>query len=895
MPCSPSTTTGASSRRTTRRRGCFRTPLESLIGRSGNELALTEQEELVERLWSILLAGGTFREEVELLAPDGQRRNISIAGKGNIEPGLHLAILGDITRSKEHELSSRRYELIRERAHDVILFLAMDGRVVETNRAAEETYGYTRDELLKLNVRDLRYDPSDVDKQFRLALKQGVVFETIAQAQGRHDLPGRGRVEAVEARRRRPPQRRPRHHRAARDAGEAPRGRSPHDLRHDRRRSRARDQQSARLRAHEPRGHRTRASASRREDARGGRRRRRARGGRAGARSLPNPCSPSRWKASSASDPSCETSRPSRAPDPVQEVLVDVHHVLDSAINVAQSELRQRARIERSYGEIAPVRGSTSRLGQVFLNLVVNGAQAIPEDREGGGVVRITTSTASDGWACIAIADDGAGMNAGDATTAVRALPHDEARPGHRPRSLHNAEHRRGARGNHRGRQHRRGRNDRLREAAAVRADPRPKTIGCGLLARIMSGVAGVASAAMKHPLPHHPRRRSGRLAALVLTFTVGATGAACGGVQAATQGAKGGTEFHAAPAKPGGPATTAVPAPSAAPLASSTPEGPRPGETIEERATRLHRQAIIVDGHNDIPSVILASNYDIGTKSTRTHTDLARMKAGGITGEFFSIYVEGELAEKPTVARRRRAPSRRRSHRRHVPAGRAPSRGAAPRHDRRRHPARQARGQDRRADGRRGRSRDRELALRAPHALSARLPLHDAHALEHERVGRLGGIQRPARRASSRPLAVRRRGGARDAAHRDARRHLARLRRDVLVGDEDREGARHRVALVVTGRRRSSSQHERRHAARPRQERRRGDGELLVDVPLERVRRRGEEVVREERQGLRRAPRASCATTRSRSATRSRSCARTASRCRRCRSRSSSITSITW
>src|SRR5512141_1102520 len=71
----------------------FKTPLESLIGRSRNDYALTEQEELVERLWSILLAGGTFREEVEILAPNGQRRNIRIAGKGNIEPGLHLAIL----------------------------------------------------------------------------------------------------------------------------------------------------------------------------------------------------------------------------------------------------------------------------------------------------------------------------------------------------------------------------------------------------------------------------------------------------------------------------------------------------------------------------------------------------------------------------------------------------------------------------------------------------------------------------------------------------------------------------------------------------------------------------------------------------------------------------------
>jgi membrane dipeptidase len=168
----------------------------------------------------------------------------------------------------------------------------------------------------------------------------------------------------------------------------------------------------------------------------------------------------------------------------------------------------------------------------------------------------------------------------------------------------------------------------------------------------------------MKHPLPHHgpasacargrlvgrARGRLVRSAALVLAVFAGATGAACGGVEAATQGAKGGAEFHAAPAKPGGPATTTAPPASATPLASAAPDGPHPGETVEEHALRLHHQAIIVDGHNDIPSVILGSNYDLGTKSTRTHTDLARMKAGGITGEFFSIYVDGDLAEKPTV-----------------------------------------------------------------------------------------------------------------------------------------------------------------------------------------------------------------------------------------------------
>ena len=46
----------------------------------------------------------------------------------------------------------------------------------------------------------------------------------------------------------------------------------------------------------------------------------------------------------------------------------------------------------------------------------------------------------------------------------------------------------------------------------------------------------------------------------------------------------------------------------------------------------------------------MLSERSDIATPGPKTHTDLARMKSSGITGEFFSIYVEGDLATKPTV-----------------------------------------------------------------------------------------------------------------------------------------------------------------------------------------------------------------------------------------------------
>ena len=78
---------------------------------------------------------------------------------------------------------------------------------------------------------------------------------------------------------------------------------------------------------------------------------------------------------------------------------------------------------------------------------------------------------------------------------------------------------------------------------------------------------------------------------------------------------------------------------------------GVNPGEkeSLEQHAVRLHRNAIVIDTHNDIPSVMYAAHVDLGNKSPWQHTDLARLKTGGVTGVFFSIYVDSELAEKPT------------------------------------------------------------------------------------------------------------------------------------------------------------------------------------------------------------------------------------------------------
>jgi PAS domain S-box-containing protein len=81
----------------------------------------------------------------------------------------------------------------------------------------------------------------------------------------------------------------------------------------------------------------------------------------------------------------------SRADDPRQG-RVDVEEVLEGALGLVGNELRHRARVVRDYGGVPAVRGAASRLSQVFVNLLVNAAQALPDGGHAGGQeVRVRT------------------------------------------------------------------------------------------------------------------------------------------------------------------------------------------------------------------------------------------------------------------------------------------------------------------------------------------------------------------------------------------------------------------------------------------------------------------------------------------------------------------------
>jgi len=89
---------------------------------------------------------------------------------------------------------------------------------------------------------------------------------------------------------------------------------------------------------------------------------------------------------------------------------VDVHRVLDASINMAWNEIRHSAILHRDYGQVPPVDANESRLGQVFLNLLVNAAQAIPAGHATENEIRVRTSTDPSGDVRVEISDSGCGI-----------------------------------------------------------------------------------------------------------------------------------------------------------------------------------------------------------------------------------------------------------------------------------------------------------------------------------------------------------------------------------------------------------------------------------------------------------------------------------------------------
>ena len=76
--------------------------------------------------------------------------------------------------------------------------------------------------------------------------------------------------------------------------------------------------------------------------------------------------------------------------------------------------------------------------------------------------------------------------------------------------------------------------------------------------------------------------------------------------------------------------------------------------EGLWQRALQIHRRAIVIDTHNDVTTPMTNDDFDLsGEPPAPYRTNIARMKQGGLTAEFFSLYVKPWYVEHGGAARR--------------------------------------------------------------------------------------------------------------------------------------------------------------------------------------------------------------------------------------------------
>jgi signal transduction histidine kinase len=99
-------------------------------------------------------------------------------------------------------------------------------------------------------------------------------------------------------------------------------------------------------------------------------------------------------------------------PDDGQWQQADLHHCLDSSINIVHNEVKYVADVVKDYGVIPEVECLPFQLNQVFLNLLMNASQATKSSRR--GTITISTGVEHDEYVFVEVADDGTGVEPED-------------------------------------------------------------------------------------------------------------------------------------------------------------------------------------------------------------------------------------------------------------------------------------------------------------------------------------------------------------------------------------------------------------------------------------------------------------------------------------------------
>ncbi|MCL4301117.1 MAG: PAS domain S-box protein [Anaerolineae bacterium] len=167
------------------------------VNRQGCELLGYSREELVQLSWQEVLPVENGRQGLPDLEEGSEGQTVRIEGQvrdkegrlftaeikvRRLADGRLVAFVRGINEHKRTEGVQHIYELLASQSRDIILVVRYnDGRILEANVAAVNSYGYSREELLALTIHDLRAleTQTATAAQMAQANARGLLFETV--------------------------------------------------------------------------------------------------------------------------------------------------------------------------------------------------------------------------------------------------------------------------------------------------------------------------------------------------------------------------------------------------------------------------------------------------------------------------------------------------------------------------------------------------------------------------------------------------------------------------------------------------------------------------------------------------------------------------------------------
>jgi PAS domain S-box-containing protein len=157
-----------------------------------NHLHPDDRERIEQQYRECILEAKSQEIEFRAIAADGHpvwlQDNVSVVkdaeGRLTKITGLMVdmsAAYRQAGQRQQAEEQLKRYQVLSEHSRDIVLFVRLDGQIIEANNAAIQAYGYDRSELLSVKIDTLRAPQTHalIAEQIEQADKQGILFETI--------------------------------------------------------------------------------------------------------------------------------------------------------------------------------------------------------------------------------------------------------------------------------------------------------------------------------------------------------------------------------------------------------------------------------------------------------------------------------------------------------------------------------------------------------------------------------------------------------------------------------------------------------------------------------------------------------------------------------------------